>query len=187
MGVTFEMQVNHEMVELSRMNPVTKHPAYPTDSEDLKEMLDNHVRFTGSEVAANILSQWPQVLTEFVRVFPKDFMKALEKGDRGASAIESLRTWIPVDGQPPAPPKSGAAEPLPKFSIQRLVLDIEDADEFVKGHRPKVAEPESLVKNGFVRYDRAEIKKRDARERAEDFIEVYEHKDEALVRTQAAR
>merc|ERR1719329_1854010 len=114
-------------------------------------------------------------------------MKALEKGDKGASAIQSSRTRIPVDGQAPAPPSDKAAAPLTKFAIQRPVLDIEDAGEFLKGHRPKVAEPESLVKNGFVRYDRAEIKKRDARERAEDFIEVYEHKDEEMVRTQAAR
>jgi glutamate synthase (NADPH/NADH) small chain len=40
---------------------------------------------------------------------------------------------------------------------------------------------------GFVQYARAEIKKRDAVGRALDFIEIYEHKDEDQVRTQAAR
>merc|ERR1719446_1351053 len=75
----------------------------------------------------------------------------------------------------------------PKFKIERPVLDIEDAAIFMKGKRPQTDEPQKLAKNGFVRYDRAEINKRNVKDRAGDFIEVYEHKDEKKVRAQASR
>merc|ERR1712048_189195 len=79
---TFEDQVNREMVELSRMEAGKKHEAYPHDADDLKKLLEAHQRFTGSVVAQDLLNRWPQCLPEFVRVFPIDFMKALEKSDR---------------------------------------------------------------------------------------------------------
>jgi len=186
---TFEGQVNMEMVELTRMSASQRvcHAAYPTDAQDLKELLEVYVRFTESKLAQGILSRWPQCLTEFVRVFPVDFMRALEGGDKGVSGIESFRSWIPALGQEPAPPVLEDKASRPKFKIERPALDIEDAATFMKGRRPQTDEPQKLAKNGFVRYDRAEINKRNVKERAADFIEVYEHKDEKKVRVQASR
>merc|ERR1712048_1514408 len=186
-NATFEDNVNREMVVLSRMSSETGHDAYPTDRDDLRELLEAHVRFTGSTVATGLLDRWPQAMNEFVRVFPKDFMQALAKTDRGASGIQTFRSLLPSEGEVP-PPKPPQPEPKKaKFAIQRPVLDIEDAGIFMKGRRPQITDPSTMAKNGFVRYDRAEIKKRTAKDRSADFLEVYEHKDEDVVRTQAAR
>lgn len=66
------------------------------------------------------------------------------------------------------------------------VADIEDMGKISK--RLRVDDEKSLAGNkGFVHYSRAEIKKRAVQGRAGDFLEIYEHKDEMKVRTQAAR
>merc|ERR1712048_1548999 len=84
----FEQQVSKGTVELSRMNPDEPHEAYPHDASDLKELLEAHAHFTGSDVAKNLLAKWPAVLQEFVRVFPEDYRNALLKSDRGASGTQ---------------------------------------------------------------------------------------------------
>jgi len=73
------------------------HAAYPSDAEDLRELLIAHYGVTGSSVAEEILSRWPRVLSEFVRVFPRDFVKALSAGDKGAGALEAFKSWMPGD------------------------------------------------------------------------------------------
>jgi glutamate synthase (NADPH/NADH) len=180
----FEQQVAKGALELTRMSADHAHPAYPQDADDLKALLEGHVRFTKSSVAQKILEEWPAVLTSFVRVFPTDYKNALEKTDKGVSASEAFRQLLP--GETAAPPATAETEPVSPFTFP----DIEETGAIGKGLRPKVVEPDSLGASGpagFKRFDRAEIKKRDVAERAADFLEVYEHKDESQVMTQAAR
>lgn len=184
---TFEAQVNREMVELSRMEPDQKHEAYPHDADDLKELLVAHHRFTGSSVAQALLGRWPHVLKEFVRVFPTDYRKALEKSDRGTAATRSFQEWLPAEGHVPAVLQAKADKVTKKTFFKMPVHDIEDMPAKL-AERPKVDDEKALAGNrGFLKYSRAEIKKRTVHDRAADFVEIYEHKDERQVRTQAAR
>ena len=62
---------NQEMILLERM----------VDSEDISElrsMLDNHVKYTDSTVAKNILANFTKELSNFVKVIPKDYKVMLQ-------------------------------------------------------------------------------------------------------------
>jgi glutamate synthase (NADPH/NADH) len=119
-----------------------------------------------------------------LRVFPTDYKNALAKSDQGVSDTQKFRSWV-AENQEIAndAKKQKTDKPKPK-AFKMPEVDIED----VSMSRPNVVDPKTLNGNkGFVQYARAEIKKRDAVGRAQDFIEIYEHKDEDQVRTQAAR
>ena len=66
---TFAQQCNAEMIDL---DPLDTH-----DADLLRKMLEQHVRFTGSTVAAFVLKDLDNQLTNFVKVFPKDYKRAL--------------------------------------------------------------------------------------------------------------
>eukprot|EP00927_Polykrikos_kofoidii_P057577 TRINITY_DN5171_c2_g1_i1.p1 TRINITY_DN5171_c2_g1~~TRINITY_DN5171_c2_g1_i1.p1 ORF type:complete len:1372 (-),score=201.92 TRINITY_DN5171_c2_g1_i1:237-3839(-) len=182
-------QVSPCEVELTRMEATGRHAAYPTDTDDLKELLEVHALFTGSSVAKGILDRWPLCLPEFVRFFPFDYKRALEIGDRGRSDVEVFRKWVPVSGVKPTALK--AVDGLvSKGSFKLRSVDIEDIGGVsVKGHRPKVDDTRKLPRNGgFIKYDRAAISKRTVRERAADYIEVFDARpSEDQIQTQAAR
>jgi len=178
-------QINTELVDVARMTVTEKHPSYPHDSEDLKALLEAHVRFTGSTLAESILSRWPRALNEFLRVFPTDYRKAIEKTDRGLAATQAFQGWISPDQEIANDAKKQKLEKPVEKSFTMPSIDIEDMGNL---DRPKIVNPDKLKGNkGFVQYARAEIPKREVTDRSQDFIEIYNHKDEELVRTQAAR
>jgi len=47
------------------------------DQNELKGMIENHLKFTGSAVAKRILASWTETLTQFRKVMPVDYKKAL--------------------------------------------------------------------------------------------------------------
>jgi len=47
------------------------------DVTELREMIENHQRYTGSTVAEQILADWQQSLSEFVKVMPVDYKRVL--------------------------------------------------------------------------------------------------------------
>lgn len=67
----FEAKCNKEMVELECC--ITQ------DSAIIKALLNKHYQFTGSSIAKFILSDLENQLPNFVKVFPKDYKKALAR------------------------------------------------------------------------------------------------------------
>ena len=65
----FTEQCNAEMIDLD--------PLDAQDARELSQMLEQHVRFTGSSIAAFILKDLDNQLNNFVKVFPKDYKRAL--------------------------------------------------------------------------------------------------------------
>jgi glutamate synthase (NADPH/NADH) large chain len=63
---------NLEMVELEDV--VDEH-----DIEELRTMIHDHQRYTGSTVARRILDQWTQCLPQFRKVMPVDYRRALKE------------------------------------------------------------------------------------------------------------
>jgi glutamate synthase (NADPH/NADH) large chain len=49
------------------------------DAIRLKQLVENHHRYTGSTVAADILANWDQYLPKFVKVMPVDYRRALKE------------------------------------------------------------------------------------------------------------
>ena len=47
------------------------------DEALLKQLIEQHARYTGSARAREILDNWAQYRTRFVKVFPKEYRRAL--------------------------------------------------------------------------------------------------------------
>ena len=65
------------------------------DAQTLKTMLENHVKYTSSDIAENILKNWDKEHKKFTKVIPNDYKKVitvldeeLQKGtDRDAAML----------------------------------------------------------------------------------------------------
>jgi len=66
----FSRRCNTAMVDLE---PLVE----PEDEATLKRLIENHHKYANSRRAAEILEKWPQVRARFVKVFPKEYRRAL--------------------------------------------------------------------------------------------------------------
>ncbi|MFZ5429963.1 MAG: glutamate synthase large subunit [Bacteroidota bacterium] len=67
----FDYYCNKGLVELS---PVEDR----ADIQELQEMINNHLTYTHSDLAAEILTNWEEYLPRFVKVIPFEYKKVLE-------------------------------------------------------------------------------------------------------------
>jgi glutamate synthase (NADPH/NADH) large chain len=72
----FEERCNTEMVDLD--------PLSLKDEEQIKTLLRKHISLTGSKVGQQILNDWDRVSAKFVKVYPKEYKKVIEKLEREA-------------------------------------------------------------------------------------------------------
>jgi glutamate synthase domain-containing protein 3 len=66
----FRGKVNGAM--LDQLEPLTD-----ADAEEVRALVDEHLRRTASPVAQRVLEQWEQLLPSFVKVFPTDYKRVL--------------------------------------------------------------------------------------------------------------
>jgi glutamate synthase (NADPH/NADH) large chain/glutamate synthase (ferredoxin) len=74
-GIAFVMgldpkKVNTEMVELQRLEP--------EDLVWLRDVIAKHAAYTGSTLAASVLSDWPRRSAQFTKIMPRDYQRVLE-------------------------------------------------------------------------------------------------------------
>ena len=67
----FATNCNHEMVDLDPVNE--------EDAIELKRLIENHYQYTGSTVAKFVLDDFENQQKNFVKVFPRDYKKALNE------------------------------------------------------------------------------------------------------------
>ena len=68
----FLVNCNLEMVELEKVEAAE-------DVAELKQLIQNHQQYTGSETAREILSEWETKVQQFVKVMPVDYKRALKE------------------------------------------------------------------------------------------------------------
>ncbi|HVW97353.1 MAG TPA: glutamate synthase large subunit [Mucilaginibacter sp.] len=68
---TFAENCNTEMVDLD--------PLTPKDEEQIKALLHKHIHLTGSKVAQGLLDNWGVASAQFIKVYPREYKKVLEK------------------------------------------------------------------------------------------------------------
>jgi len=66
----FAKRCNTSMVDLEPL-------AEPEDEARLRRLIENHARYTNSKRAQAILAGWAQYRAKFVKVFPKEYRRAL--------------------------------------------------------------------------------------------------------------
>jgi glutamate synthase domain-containing protein 3 len=55
---------------------------------ELKGYVENHLKYTGSKVAEEILSDWGNNVEKFVKVFPVEYKRVLGQMTKEDAAIE---------------------------------------------------------------------------------------------------
>ena len=67
---TFAPLCNMGMVELESL-------VEDEDIDEVKTLIENHLKYTGSDVAKQALENWDQAVKQFVKVMPTDYKRVL--------------------------------------------------------------------------------------------------------------
>ncbi|CAI5757462.1 unnamed protein product [Candida verbasci] len=170
MAQDFSDKVNKANVELSQITE-TQEIAF------LRNLIEDHRHYTGSEVADNILNDFNRYLPRFVKVLPYDYKKVLEAEKKLAEEAKKkeLSTFLKsIKEDPDSDVTNGEAYKIRKGHVHKKqepkVQDVEDTifdTEFEK------KAPVKLDKvRGFMKYKRRNEKYRDAKFRTKDWNEM---------------
>ncbi|HEX6267679.1 MAG TPA: glutamate synthase large subunit, partial [Burkholderiales bacterium] len=77
-GYAYVLDIDGEFARHCNVSMVDLEPlAEAEDEARLKRLIENHARYTNSRRAAEILEKWGQYRAKFVKVFPKEYRRAL--------------------------------------------------------------------------------------------------------------
>ncbi len=76
-GMAYVYDPAGDFEERCNTDSVFLEPAGEEDGAELREMIERHLEYTGSEVARSLLSDWRTSLDRFVKVIPKDYKRML--------------------------------------------------------------------------------------------------------------
>ncbi len=82
---TFPSRCNHEMIALE---PLEEHE----DLDLVQGLLERHLEYTGSSVAARILRDWPALAPKFVKVMPREYRRVLDEERQKSGAAPARET-----------------------------------------------------------------------------------------------
>ncbi|KAL1932347.1 hypothetical protein VTP01DRAFT_9403 [Rhizomucor pusillus] len=162
---TFKQNVNTEMVELETVN----------DDErvaELRDLIEDHRHYTGSEIADRVLKNFNQYLPKFVMVMPVEYRNLLQKAKAEKEQAATKQEVKKCDNHPPAP-----SEPV--------VEDVEDSlldEAAILERRAKLDKV-----RGFMKYKRRGEHYRNAKKRARDWEEINNRLTRPQLHEQAAR
>jgi glutamate synthase domain-containing protein 3 len=74
----FSGRCNQEMVDLEPLEDID-------DIELVRELIEQHVRYTGSDHAARVLEAWSEMAALFVKVMPRDYKRVLAAQTQAAT------------------------------------------------------------------------------------------------------
>jgi glutamate synthase domain-containing protein 3 len=69
-------------MEMVGLEPLVEHE----DLDLVQGLLERHVEYTGSTVAARILKDWPALAPKFVKVMPREYRRVIEEERARAAA-----------------------------------------------------------------------------------------------------
>lgn len=82
-GIAYVYDVNGQFDQLCNKEMVDLDPLDLTDAQLLQDMITHHFAYTASSVARFVLDDFENQLKNFVKVFPRDYKKALaEKSEK---------------------------------------------------------------------------------------------------------
>ena len=169
----FESKCNTEMVDL---DPLTE-----SDSAELKLLLQNHVKYTGSEIAQKCLNNWPTAMQNFVKVFPKDLKAVL-------SAACDKATYVVAEAVTAVNEAEAVEQTLSRKTMTEVALvDIEDAAFDDRLQTADVTKIKTDRITGFMKYKRQTDTYRDPNKRLQDWKEINKRLSAAELKVQASR
>lgn len=79
-GIAFIYDPNKELLPNCNLEMVELEPVEEEqDLNELRELVENHKRYTGSSLASKLLDNWEDSVADFVRVMPVDFKRAMRE------------------------------------------------------------------------------------------------------------
>jgi glutamate synthase (NADPH/NADH) large chain len=78
-GIAYVYDIKSNFASLCNSEMVDLDPVKADDADELKHMISAHYERTGSTVAKFVLDDFENQLQQFVKVFPKDYKKALQE------------------------------------------------------------------------------------------------------------
>jgi len=69
------------------------------DAQRLRGLIENHMRYTGSELAREILHNWDDHLRRFVKVMPVDYRRALQEMQARTQPVSRSNERVAVAGE----------------------------------------------------------------------------------------
>eukprot|EP00127_Corallochytrium_limacisporum_P005293 Clim_evm24s202 gene=Clim_evmTU24s202 len=145
------------------------------DIATLKKDIEEHLHYTQSEIAQDILENWSESIKKFKKVYPIDYKRVVEERRAKAAAGESAKKASENTSKPYKRPEPTI------FDIEESVLDKSTEDN-------KKRRMEKLDKmRGFQKYKRAGDLYRDPKKRLRDFDELSKRPKESQLATQGAR
>jgi glutamate synthase (NADPH/NADH) large chain len=88
-GIAYIYDVKGSFPELCNKEMVELDPVADEDVDHLKELIQQHYTYTGSTVAQFILNDFDNQLRNFIKVFPTDYKKVLQKRKEAALSNEA--------------------------------------------------------------------------------------------------
>uniref|UniRef100_A0A0B7B9R4 glutamate synthase (NADH) n=1 Tax=Arion vulgaris TaxID=1028688 RepID=A0A0B7B9R4_9EUPU len=200
----FTERCNKESVELLPLNN-------KNDLDSVFNLLTEFQIATGSEIAKFILDNWNTEQTEFIKVFPYEYQRALadlqkEEEEKLAALKEKTAKQAHEDLNLLNLPNGDSQRrgSLSNMYDEDMINRLEDEDDNQKVSDKTIVDIEDAIRNtelenkvldavldktrGFVKYKRATYQYRDAAERQKDWKEIFNHKQvKDGLRVQAAR
>ncbi|KAI7903005.1 uncharacterized protein BX663DRAFT_509197 [Cokeromyces recurvatus] len=164
----FHERVNTELVDLETVN----------DDEriaELRDLIEDHRHYTGSEIADRILKNFNDYLPKFVMVMPREYASLLQR-QRELQAQESN--------------KKKAVDDTPKSLVQKQRYEpaVEDVEDSILNEEEILKRREKLDKlRGFMKYKRKSDPYRNVKKRIGDWDEVNVRLSRPQLHEQAAR
>ncbi|MFS7949735.1 putative glutamate synthase (NADH) [Helianthus anomalus] len=181
----FRSRCNSELVDLDKVEE-------EDDIMTLRMMIQQHQRYTNSQLAKEVLADFDNLLPKFIKVFPRDYKRILatmKETETAKKAFEEadIREEEELN-------EKDAFEELKKLAAKSMSESVNKVKETVKAVQPaapatRPSRVEDAVKHrGFVAYEREGVAYRDPAVRISDYNEVMvETKPGPLIKTQSAR
>ncbi|KAL8199769.1 hypothetical protein R6Q57_013337 [Mikania cordata] len=184
----FRSRCNSELVDLDKVEE-------DNDIMTLRMMIQQHQRYTNSQLAKEVLADFDNLLPKFVKVFPRDYKRVL-------ATMKETETAKKAADKPDAREEEdlkekNAFEKLKKMAAKSLMESVIKVKETVNKVKeventelvPRPSRVNDAVKHrGFVSYEREGVAYRDPAVRVNDYNEVMlETKPGPLLKTQSAR
>ncbi|GFY84088.1 NADH-dependent glutamate synthase 1 [Actinidia rufa] len=181
----FQFRCNHELVDLDKVEEEEE------DIMTLRTMIQQHQRYTNSQLAREVLTDFDNLLPKFVKVFPRDYKRVLASMKKEKIAKEEAAASAAKEADEPEEAElmeKDAFEELKKLaSLSSNCKGIQKVEEAESLARPTRV-PDAVKHRGFIAYEREGISYRDPNVRMNDWKEVMEEvKPSALLKTQSAR
>jgi glutamate synthase (NADPH) large chain len=78
-GVAYVWDADREFHRYCNMEMVDFDVMEYDDFEELRGLVENHYKYTGSSVARRVLDEWGYISGQFIKVMPRDYKKVMQK------------------------------------------------------------------------------------------------------------